>query len=106
MGILNTRCTKRCSGGGGCPRGPVSALSNNIVIFIDNKKQTLHYNKGKVWTADVIKKRTVAVGNERIVSSIKCVEWRLTNSVALVRERTIPTERPPLVGEVGANFCG
>jgi hypothetical protein len=28
------------------------------------------------------------------------------NSVALVRERTIPTERPPLVGEVNANFCG
>jgi hypothetical protein len=29
-----------------------------------------------------------------------------TNSVALVRERTIPTERPPLVGEFSANFCG
>ena len=28
------------------------------------------------------------------------------NSVALVRERTIPTERPPPVGEVTANFCG
>jgi hypothetical protein len=28
------------------------------------------------------------------------------NSVALVRERTIPTKRPPLVGEVSANFCG
>jgi hypothetical protein len=28
------------------------------------------------------------------------------NSVALVREGTIPTERPPLVGEVSANFCG
>jgi hypothetical protein len=28
------------------------------------------------------------------------------NSVALVRERTIPTERPPLVVEVSANFCG
>ena len=28
------------------------------------------------------------------------------NSVALVRERTIPTERPPPVGEVNANFCG
>jgi hypothetical protein len=26
--------------------------------------------------------------------------------VALVRERTIPTEQPPLVGEVSANFCG
>jgi len=28
------------------------------------------------------------------------------NSVALVRTRTIPTERPPQVGEVSANFCG
>ena len=28
------------------------------------------------------------------------------NSVALVRERTILTERPPPVGEVSANFCG
>jgi hypothetical protein len=26
--------------------------------------------------------------------------------VALVHERTIPNERPPLVGEVSANFCG
>jgi len=30
----------------------------------------------------------------------------LKNSVALGRERTIPTERPPPVGEVSANFCG
>jgi hypothetical protein len=28
------------------------------------------------------------------------------NPMALVRERTIPTERLPLVGEVNANFCG
>jgi hypothetical protein len=28
------------------------------------------------------------------------------NSAALVRERTLPTELPPLVGEVSANFCG
>jgi hypothetical protein len=26
------------------------------------------------------------------------------NSVALVRERTIPTEQPPIVGEVSVNF--
>jgi hypothetical protein len=31
---------------------------------------------------------------------------RVTNSISLVRERTIPTERPPLVGDVSANFCG
>jgi hypothetical protein len=29
-----------------------------------------------------------------------------TNLVALVREQTIPTERPPLVDEVSANFYG
>jgi hypothetical protein len=29
-----------------------------------------------------------------------------TNSVAWVRERTIPTERQPFVGEVNAKFCG
>jgi hypothetical protein len=29
-----------------------------------------------------------------------------SNSVALVRERTITTELPPPVGEVSANFCG
>jgi hypothetical protein len=28
------------------------------------------------------------------------------NSLAWDRERTISTERPPLVGEVGAKFCG
>jgi hypothetical protein len=28
------------------------------------------------------------------------------NSMVWVSERTIPTERPPLVGEVIANFCG
>jgi hypothetical protein len=30
----------------------------------------------------------------------------IINSVAWVCERTIPTERPPLVGEVSANLCG
>ena len=36
---------------------------------------------------------------------VKVIKLNL-NSVALVRERTIPTERPPPVGEVSANFCG
>jgi hypothetical protein len=29
-----------------------------------------------------------------------------TNSVTLVHQRTTPAERPPLVGEVSANFSG
>jgi hypothetical protein len=31
---------------------------------------------------------------------------RIITPWLLVRKRTIPTERPPLVGEVSANFCG
>jgi hypothetical protein len=31
---------------------------------------------------------------------------KLKNYMALVRERTIPTERTPLVSEASANFCG
>jgi hypothetical protein len=34
----------------------------------------------------------------------KCIDVK--NSVALVRKRTIPNERPPHVDEVSANFCG
>jgi hypothetical protein len=32
-------------------------------------------------------------------------QTKKTNSVVLVRKRTIPTERPQPVGEVSANFC-
>ena len=35
-----------------------------------------------------------------------CQQFDETISVASARERTIPTERPPPVGEVSANFCG
>jgi hypothetical protein len=34
------------------------------------------------------------------------VNKKKLNSVAVVRKRTIPTERPPLVGEVSAKLCG
>jgi hypothetical protein len=30
----------------------------------------------------------------------------ITSLHGLSREGTLPTERPPLVGEVSANFCG
>jgi hypothetical protein len=43
----------------------------------------------------------------RIVrSQTEVTKTKKLNSVTLVRERTIPTKRPPLVGEVNANFCG
>jgi hypothetical protein len=40
------------------------------------------------------------------IDTIKKNTEKKTNSMVWVRERTIPTERPPHVGEVIANFCG
>jgi hypothetical protein len=53
--------------------------------------------------------------NSEVVRVIKCnvgvlfyfvTFWLKLNSMALVRKQNIPTEGPPLVGEVSANFCG
>jgi len=49
---------------------------------------------------------TVLVFKKRSCRPVFTVSKLKLNSVALVRERTIPTERPPPVGEVSANFCG
>jgi hypothetical protein len=38
-------------------------------------------------------------------SKVKITKTKLS-SVAWVRDRTVPTELPPLVGELSANFCG
>ena len=42
--------------------------------------------------------------DECVRSLYKHTSYLSTHSVVLVRERTIPTERPPPVGEVSANF--
>jgi hypothetical protein len=47
------------------------------------------------------------VGVETCCAYVIGIKYRKkTNSMVWVRERTIPTERPPLLGEVVANFCG
>ena len=56
----------------------------------------------RIW-ADVIRRLKKEIKAPQGV--IKTLKLKL-NSVALVRTRTIPTERPPPVGEVSANFCG
>jgi hypothetical protein len=40
------------------------------------------------------------------LGSTYLLTYLLTYSMALLRKRTILTERPSLVGEVSANFCG
>jgi len=46
------------------------------------------------------------VGKQRKPLNTVNIHIYIYNSVALVLTRTIPTERPPPVGEVSANFCG
>jgi hypothetical protein len=43
---------------------------------------------------------------ERMDLRVAETVYTYQNFMVWVRERTIPTERPPLVGEVIANFCG
>jgi hypothetical protein len=40
------------------------------------------------------------------IKGLTLTKTKQKNSVALIRERTILTERPPLVGKVSANVCG
>jgi hypothetical protein len=45
------------------------------------------------------------IGNDMIQILLLYIKTKPI-SMVWVRERTIPTERPPLVGEVIANLCG
>jgi hypothetical protein len=46
------------------------------------------------------------IGCNTIRRAFILYRYEYNNSVPLVSERTIPTERLPLVSEVRANFCG
>jgi hypothetical protein len=51
----------------------------------------------KLCYGDEMKKKKIGTASRKFLKK--------KNFVAIVRERTIPTERKPLVGEVSANFC-
>jgi hypothetical protein len=57
-----------------------------------------------------LKDRTSLIAVSRDFPTGKFLDSTVTGialiTVALVRKRTIPKERPPLAGEVSANFCG
>jgi hypothetical protein len=46
------------------------------------------------------------ISTSYLISHPNTKKKKKKNSVALARKRTMPTGRPPLVGEVRANFCG
>jgi hypothetical protein len=76
-------------------------LTKGIVNMVILKKGRLLYKENPmgwcVW-------KYLSVWELNIFTQIK-LKTKL-NSMVWVRERTIPTERSPLIGEVIANFCG
>jgi hypothetical protein len=55
---------------------------------------------------EVYAREKVSWQRRTTIGSAETFKTKKLNSVAWVRERTLPTERPPLVGKVSANFCG
>jgi hypothetical protein len=52
---------------------------------------------------------SLVTSRNNVRSSAKSRDTNAANKIkigAFVRQRTVPTERPPLVGEVSANFSG
>jgi hypothetical protein len=76
-----------------CTARTVDKTSKTAVDFLDR----LPPSRCLQFDVSIASLMPVAVAMLRWLRSKK-------NSVALVRKRTIPTERPPLVGEVSANF--
>jgi hypothetical protein len=61
----------------------------------------VHYdrNRSKLSISQILHSGT-------IIHNLNSYSYHKLNSVAVVRKRTIPTERPLLVGEFSANLCG
>jgi hypothetical protein len=74
----------------------------NIYTFVKMKRMYFWIiRKHSVRTSQKTQHISITKSNRLIVLSKK----KKINSVALVRKRNIPTERPPSVGKVSANFC-
>jgi hypothetical protein len=71
--------------------------------FIASVTQTQYKNDG-LFERHILKYLPSAIKFHNLILT-KAIELKV-NSVALVRERTISTEPPPLVGEVVPTFCG
>jgi hypothetical protein len=75
-------------------------LSNLVLEYATKKVQEIQVGLKLNLTFQLL-----VYGNDVNLQGDEINKQNKTNSVARVRERTIPTERPTLVREVSANFC-
>jgi hypothetical protein len=87
--------------------GPTSYVGYNILgMWQGNRRHKLH-KEFLLGTSLESARSTRWIWKKHCVNPVSAkTNKKKTNSMVWVRERTIPTERPPLVGEVIANFCG
>jgi hypothetical protein len=81
-------------------------LINPHYTGVGKYSEVFGWQQARGWTNRYLRARLrhTCVGNLTPEQS-SAILFKLTPWL-LVRKRTIPTDRPPLVGEVSANFCG
>jgi hypothetical protein len=82
----------------------IKIIIKKVVLCV----RTENLFKRQILLHATLKNRSLLLTESRCLSEFiieRSNAYDLKNSVALVRERTIPTERPPLISEVIANFC-
>jgi hypothetical protein len=80
-----------------------------VLHVIVTLRKVIPVRKQSTCTKSKLSKSEEMVGYHETIFvhvTIKHSEKKKTNSGASVLQRTIPTERLPLVGEVSANFSG
>ena len=77
----------------------------STTLYFEAICHNIYEPRYRVLTIFLIRRTSTLILAFRLFIALK-LSFSLSLSVALVRTRTIPTERPPLVGEVSANFCG
>jgi len=80
----------------------ISCTNDFMVVFSERVKAR---RIARPYCGPYLPLRKTNLNTNNVILSTKQTKTEL-NSVALVRTRTIPTERPPPVSEVSANFCG
>jgi hypothetical protein len=84
----------------------LSSFRDAVFFRIPDDGQGPKTQKSRMKTRPTVYFTTYSMKPLFLSSDGEVLGIKKTNSVALVRERTMTTERPPLVGEVSANFCG
>jgi hypothetical protein len=86
-------------------RGLYVLTSNFLTLFSYSLVPYLHQiHKTNTLLQNCICPQSAHILLSKLLAAIQ--KKKKKNSMVWVRERTIPTERPPLVSEAIANFCG